>query len=57
MVDKKISMYSNLKGKLDIYKKHIKEEDEMRKNNPQLFVDTAEIQFFFFEFYNFIFLD
>ena len=43
MVDKKISMYSNLKGKLDIYKKHIKEEDEMRKNNPQLFVDTAEI--------------
>ena len=43
MVDKKISMYSNLKGKLDIYKKHIKEEDEMRKYNPQLFVDTAEI--------------
>ena len=43
MVDKKISMYSNLKGKLDIYKKHIKEEDEMRKNNPQLFVDTSEI--------------
>ena len=43
MIDKKISLYSDLKGKLNIYKKHIKEEDEMRKMHPQLFVDAAEI--------------
>ncbi len=43
MIDKKISLYSDLKGKLNIYKKHIKEEDEMRKMHPQLFVDAANI--------------
>ena len=43
MIDKKISLYSDLKGKLNIYKKHIKEEDEMRKMHPQLFIDAAEI--------------
>ena len=31
IIDKKINMYSDLKDKLDIYKEHIKEEDEMRK--------------------------
>ena len=43
IIDKKIFMYSGLKNKLDIYKEHIKQEDEMRKEHPQLFVDAAEL--------------
>jgi kinesin family protein 2/24 len=43
IIDKKINMYSELKDKLDIYKEHIKEEDEMRKKNPKLFVETADL--------------
>ena len=43
IIDKKINMYSDLKDKLDIYKEHIKEEDEMRKKNPKLFVETADL--------------
>lgn len=43
LIDKKIFLYTHLKDKLDIYKDHIKEEDEMRKKNPQLFIDVAEI--------------
>ena len=43
IIDKKIFMYLGLKNKLDIYKEHIKQEDEMRKEHPQLFVDAAEL--------------
>ena len=43
IIDKKIFMYSGLKNKLDIYKEHIRQEDEMRKEHPQLFVDAAEL--------------
>ena len=43
IIDKKIFMYSGLKNKLDVYKDHIKQEDEMRKEHPQLFVDAAEL--------------
>ncbi|MCQ2818866.1 MAG: hypothetical protein MJ252_16495 [archaeon] len=43
IIDKKIKMYSGLQNKLDIYKEHIKEEDEMRQKYPQLFIDASEI--------------
>ena len=43
IIDKKINMYYDLKDKLDIYKEHIKEEDEMRKKNPKFFVETADL--------------
>ena len=43
VLDQKINIYSNLQDKIDIYKVHLKEEDQMRKEHPQFFVDPAEL--------------
>ena len=43
IIDKKINLYTNLQNKLNIYKEHIKEEDQMRKEHPQFFVEPADI--------------
>ena len=43
IIDNKIFIYSDLKNKLDVYKDHIKQEDEMRKANPQLLIDASEL--------------
>ncbi len=41
IIDKKISLYTDLKGKIDVYKKHIKEEDEIRSRlNPKFFIEN-----------------
>jgi hypothetical protein len=38
---KKISMYTDLKKKIDIYKHHLREEDEIRSRiNPKFFIDN-----------------
>ena len=42
IIDKKIDIYSGLQNKIDVYKQHIKEEEKMRKDHPQLFVDPAD---------------
>lgn len=42
IVNRKLIIYSDLKKKLDVYKKHIKEEDELRsKLNPKYFIDNG----------------
>ena len=43
VLDKKINLYSGLQDKIDIYKEHLKEEDKMRKEHPQFFVDPADL--------------
>jgi kinesin family protein 2/24 len=43
VLDKKINLYSELQDKIDIYKEHLKEEDKMRKEHPQFFVDPADL--------------
>ena len=43
ILDKKINLYSGLQDKIVIYKEHLKEEDQMRKDHPQFFVDPADI--------------
>jgi kinesin family protein 2/24 len=43
ILDKKINLYSELQDKIDIYKEHLKEEDKMRKEHPQFFVDPADL--------------
>ena len=43
IIDKKIDIYSGLNNKIDVYKQHIKDEEKMRKEHPQLFVDPADI--------------
>lgn len=41
IIDKKISLYSDLKLKIDTYKKHIREEDEIRSRiNPKFFIES-----------------
>lgn len=41
IIDRKIEMYSDLKSKIDIYKYHIKEEDEIRTRlNPKYFIEN-----------------
>jgi len=41
IINKKIQMFSDLKTKIDIYKNHIKEEDEIRsKLNPKYFIEN-----------------
>jgi hypothetical protein len=41
IISKKISLYTDLKKKLDTYKSHIKEEDEIRRRiNPKFFIDN-----------------
>ena len=43
VLDQKINLYSGLQDKIDIYKGHLKEEDQMRKDHPQFFVDPADL--------------
>ena len=43
VLDQKINIYSGLQDKIDIYKEHLKEEDRMRKEHPQFFVDPADL--------------
>ena len=43
VLDQKISLYSGLQNKIDVYKVHLKEEDQMRKDHPQFFVDPADL--------------
>ena len=42
IIDKKIDIYSGLQNKIDVYKLHIREEEKMRKEHPQFFVDPAD---------------
>ena len=43
ILDQKINIYSGLQDKIDVYKEHLKEEDQMRKDHPQFFVDPADL--------------
>jgi kinesin family protein 2/24 len=43
VLDQKIELYSGLQDKIDVYKVHLKEEDQMRKDHPQFFVDPADL--------------
>ena len=43
VLDQKMNIYSGLQDKIDIYKGHLKEEDKMRKEHPQFFVDPADL--------------
>ena len=43
VLDQKINLYSGLQDKIEIYKGHLKEEDQMRKEHPQFFVDPADL--------------
>ena len=43
VLDQKTNIYSGLQDKIDIYKEHLKEEDRMRKEHPQFFVDPADL--------------
>ena len=43
VLDQKINIYSGLQDKIDIYKENLKEEDRMRKEHPQFFVDPADL--------------
>jgi hypothetical protein len=41
IINKKIAIYTDLKKKLEVYKLHIKEEDEIRRRiNPKFFIDN-----------------
>ena len=43
VLDQKINLYSGLQDKIIIYKDHLKQEDQMRKEHPQFFVDPADL--------------
>lgn len=43
IIDKKIDIYSGLQNKIEVYKQHLKDEEKMRKEHPQFFVDPADI--------------
>ncbi len=43
VLDQKINLYSGLQDKIDVYKEHLKEEDQMRRDHPQFFVDPADL--------------
>ena len=43
VIDQKMNIYSGLEDKIDVYKGHLKEEDRMRKEHPQFFVDPADL--------------
>ena len=43
VLDQKMNIYSGLQDKIDVYKGHLKEEDKMRKEHPQFFVDPADL--------------
>jgi hypothetical protein len=41
IINKKIALYTDLKKKIETYKHHVKEEDEIRKRiNPKFFIDN-----------------
>ena len=41
IIEQKLKIYNNIKGKVDKYKLHIKEEDELRqKLDPKFFMDN-----------------
>ncbi len=41
IISKKIALYTDLKKKLEVYKLHIKEEDDIRRRiNPKFFIDN-----------------
>ncbi len=41
IINKKIALYTDLKKKLEVYKVHIKEEDDIRRRiNPKFFIDN-----------------
>ena len=41
IIEEKLRIYNNIKGKVDKYKSHIKEEDELRqKLDPKFFIDN-----------------
>ena len=41
IIEQKLRLYNNIKGKVDKYKLHIKEEDELRhKLDPKFFIDN-----------------
>ena len=42
IIEQKLKLYNNMRGKVDKYKKHIKEEDILRqKLNPKFFMDDS----------------
>ena len=43
VLDQKMNIYSGLQDKIVVYKGHLKEEDKMRKEHPQFFVDPADL--------------
>ena len=43
VLDQKMNIYPGLQDKIDVYKGHLKEEDRMRKEHPQFFVDPADL--------------
>ena len=43
ILDQKMNIYSGLEDKIDVYKGHLKEEDRMRKEHPQFFVEPADL--------------
>ena len=43
VLDQKMNIYSGLQDIIDVYKGHLKEEDRMRKEHPQFFVDPADL--------------
>ena len=43
ILDQKMNIYSGLEDKINVYKGHLKEEDRMRKEHPQFFVDPADL--------------
>ena len=43
VLDQKMNIYSGLQDKIDVYKGHLKEEDRMRQEHPQFFVDPADL--------------
>ena len=41
IIDKKLDLYKELQYKIELYKKHIKEEDEIRARiNPKYFIES-----------------
>jgi hypothetical protein len=41
IINKKIALYTDLKKKIETYKLHVKEEDEIRRRiNPKFFIDN-----------------
>jgi hypothetical protein len=41
IINKKIALYTDLKKKIETYKLHVREEDEIRRRiNPKFFIDN-----------------